>query len=141
MRDLTPRQNRAQQRKKLHGPILGSVAAQVVVKGLPGERAPMEAWKSWFKAGCGITGSTEDMSNEDFEKFVWAVELHAVKVLGVQITEFNIGRNLMDDQQQPDQPKTDRPQNPVLLTDGEIATITFVDFYTNPTPPRTLGGN
>lgn len=89
MRDLPPSalDRRHAQRKKLHGPILGSVAAQVVVKDLPGERAPMEAWKAWFKARHGITGSTEDMTDDAFERFVWTVEVYAVEVLRAVIPE------------------------------------------------------
>lgn len=86
---LTPAQMRHQQRKKLHGPVLGSIAAQVWVQQEDGSRVryDVETWKTWFKTRFGIAGSTEDLPNETFERFVWAVEVFAVRRMGVVIPE------------------------------------------------------
>lgn len=82
---LTPQQLRHQQRKKLHGPLLGSISAQVWVRQDDGGRARYDVptWKAWFKRRFGITGSTEDLPDETFERFVWAVEIFAVTRMGV----------------------------------------------------------
>jgi hypothetical protein len=80
---------RHQQRKKLHGPLLGAISAQVWVEQGEGSRERYDAgtWKTWFKRLFKVPGSTEDLSNEDFERFVWAVEIFAATRMNVQFQE------------------------------------------------------
>lgn len=80
---------RHQQRKKLHGPILGAVSEQVWVHQEDGTQALYAEWiwKEWFKRAYGIKGSTEDLSDDAFAEFVWATEIFAVRVMGVVFTE------------------------------------------------------
>lgn len=90
MRDLPPQvMDRHQQRKKLHGVLLPAISAQVVIEKPDGTRCRWTArkWKRLFAAGYGITGSTEDLNDDDYTAFVWWVEVRAVGRMGVVLPE------------------------------------------------------
>jgi hypothetical protein len=91
MRDLPPAvlSGRHQQRKKLHGPLLDAIAAQVWVLQEDGEHARYEGWvwKKWFKGELGVPGSTEKLTDDGYEAFVWEVEVFAAYHMGVDFTE------------------------------------------------------
>ena len=75
-------------RGKLHM-ILGLIADQVEVDKPEGGKEHWTAakWKRVFKAGFGIIGSTEDVTDEVYLHFVWWVETQAVTRMGVVMPE------------------------------------------------------
>lgn len=89
MRDLTPGQVRAQQRKKLHGVLLPAIAEQVQVKQDDGTQAryPVDFWKVWLKRVMNVQGSSEALDDDAYGRFVWDCEVYAVTVLLVKLPE------------------------------------------------------
>lgn len=91
MRDLPPQalDQRHQQRKKLHGVLLPAISAQVVIDKPEGGRCrwTVRKWKRVFAAGYGITGSTEDLNDDEYAAFVWWVEVQASGRMGVNFPD------------------------------------------------------
>ena len=50
-------------------------------------RYPVEYWKVWLKRVMRVQGSSEDLEDDAYSRFVWDCEVYAVTVLGVRLSE------------------------------------------------------